>query len=686
MMIIYFLYGLAFGGLGLAAYLQLRRGGDFPLRKQLPWLAAFGFACGATGWVEMFLVSGIDGSLLAFFNLSRTILQPLTGLLLLIFGWGNLKSLSPLPSWTLAIPGLLIVPFAYVITYASTTFVTPSPIEIPIDIWSRYLLYLPGSILAGLGFLRQWHAQRTLGYHDVSSLMLGAGLAFILEAFVVGLIVPAAPYGPASYYNYDRVTHNAFAGEIISVAEPYGLSTWLDYDKVLETTGLPIQFWRMLSALAVTFFVVRGLDVFDTIRKRHLISLQEERDRAQRAAFESQIAARQTAESWTEAMISINRRIAELDDVDNLLRYILENARQLLESDFMGLAILNADQSKLELRCYSNVLETIIPDKPLVIENPSILQAMHTAKPILLQEDNPPETLSGGITLSTSLLRGAAIVPLILENQPIGTLWIAKSTRNPYSETDLIWLECMADQVVIAMQHSSMTSQLQSLSIVEERARIAREMHDGLAQVLGYLNLQVQTLDTLLKRGKLDSLKDELDQMRGAVQLAHADVRENILSLRTTLANEKGLVSAIGEYLQEFSIQTGIEIGFVNGAEADLHLSSIAEVQLVCILQEALANVRKHAKATSVKVVITKVDWVMTESVSMQIIDDGIGFSKADSKRSFGLKIMRERAQSVDGELAVISIPKHGTTIECRLPCLQAEKINNQNTLLQQKL
>jgi len=56
-MIIYFFYGLSFFGLGLAAYLQLRRGGDFPLRKLLPWLAAFGFAAGATGWVEMFLVS-----------------------------------------------------------------------------------------------------------------------------------------------------------------------------------------------------------------------------------------------------------------------------------------------------------------------------------------------------------------------------------------------------------------------------------------------------------------------------------------------------------------------------------------------------------------------------------------------------------------------------------------------------
>ena len=71
--------------------------------------------------------------------------------------------LIPLPSWTIFVPGILIVPFAFVITYALSTFITPSPIEIPIDIWSRYLLYLPGSIMAGIGFVRLWRMQRGLG-------------------------------------------------------------------------------------------------------------------------------------------------------------------------------------------------------------------------------------------------------------------------------------------------------------------------------------------------------------------------------------------------------------------------------------------------------------------------------------------------------------------------------------------
>lgn len=681
MIIIYFFYGMAFSGLGLAALLQLRRGGDFPLRQQLPWLAAFGFAAGATGWVDMFLVSGIEESYLNFFTILRIFLQPIAGLLLLVFGWGILRSLTPLPAWTLAIPGLLIVPFAFVITYASTTFVTPSPIEIPVDIWSRYLLYLPGSFLAGLGFLRQWHVQRRLGYHDVSNLMLGAGLAFLLEAFVVGLVVPAAPYGPASYYNYDRVAHNAFAGEFIQSQEPYGLSNWLDYDRVLATTGLPIQFWRMLSALAVTFFVVRGLDVFDTIRRRHLRALQEERDRARQAAFDAQITARQTAETWTDTLVSINRRIAELDDVDRILIYIVENARQLLDANFCGLGIVSDDEHHLELRCYSDLHKTLIPDNPQLVEHPAILSAMHATQARLLDQEQTASP--GGIHLAQqdAPVFSAAIVPLVLDNQPIGALWLTRADPPPFSETDLIWLECMADQIVIAMQHGSMTAQLQSLSIVEERGRIAREMHDGLAQVLGYLNLQVQTLDTLLKRGKLESLEDELGQMRQAVKLAHADVRENILSLRTTLAHEKGLTSAIDEYLAEFGIQTSIETELVNQVRGNFQLSSLAEVQLVCILQEALANVRKHARASRVQVVLGCAGQPPEMWITLRIQDDGQGFSQVNSRRNFGLKIMHERAESVGGTLHIQASPGQGTLVECALPCLSQEALTKPTVL-----
>ena len=108
MIFLNFLYGLAFEGLGLAAYLQLRREGDFPLKRELPWLAAFGFVGGAAGWVGMFLTSGSIQEFDQILNILRVVLHLLTGLLLLRFGWGMLNNLNPLPAWTIFIPGILI--------------------------------------------------------------------------------------------------------------------------------------------------------------------------------------------------------------------------------------------------------------------------------------------------------------------------------------------------------------------------------------------------------------------------------------------------------------------------------------------------------------------------------------------------------------------------------------------------
>jgi nitrate/nitrite-specific signal transduction histidine kinase len=682
MMVIFLFYGLSFGGLGLAAYLQLRRGGDFPLRNLLPWLAAFGLACGATAWVEMFLAGNAAGEFYEILKFLRMLFQPLTGLLLLIFGWKMLRSI-PLPPWAILIPGALIVPLAYVLAYASTTFITPSPIEIPIDIWSRYLLYLPGAILAGIGFLRQWRLQSRLGLPDISSLMLGAGMAFLFEAFVVGLVVPAAPYSPASYYNYDRVVHNAFVGEQAGAAQAYMFSTFLDYERVLEVTGLPIQFWRMISAFAVTYFVVRGLDVFDAIRKRELLELQSERDLAQAEAFQSQILARQSAERWTDALVNISRQIAELDDVDNILLYIVENARKLLEADFIGLGILNDDQSHLELKCFSNAENTAMVKNPTPVTNSLIFEATCKSRRLVSMESQAPDSIEGVCYFPPQPAQAIAVVCLFMDTTPIGSLWIARIEAEPFSETDLIWLECLADQVDIAIKHGLMTSQLQSLSIVEERGRIAREMHDGLAQILGYLNLQVQTLEVLLEQKQWSSLNEELKQMRRAVQTAHADVRENILSLRTTLANEKGLVIAIEEYLKEFGVQTNIDTNFYKELEGEIGLSSVAEVQLVCILQEALANVRKHAKATRVDVAIVKYAQFDNEYIRMTIKDDGEGFSTQESRHSFGLVTMRERAHGVHGEFHLNSRPGKGTLIDCRLPCVEQESPNRQSLIVQ---
>jgi nitrate/nitrite-specific signal transduction histidine kinase len=225
-----------------------------------------------------------------------------------------------------------------------------------------------------------------------------------------------------------------------------------------------------------------------------------------------------------------------------------------------------------------------------------------------------------------------------------------------------------------------MTSQLQTLTITEERGRIAREMHDSLAQILGYLNLEIQALEVLHQQGNGPALVKEFQKMRAEVQAAHADVRENILSLRTTLANEKGLIAAVEEYLKEFSYQTGIKTHFANAAPPEFVLSALAEIQLVCIMQEALSNVRKHAQAHQVRVTLDVVKGEAGLALEMRIQDDGVGFTASEQTRHFGLATMQERARGVDGQLQILSTPGGGAQVICRLPCL------GQDTFVQYKL
>lgn len=661
MPIIYFFYGLSFGGLGLASLLQLRHGGAFPLRRQLPWLAAFGILYAGVDWIDMFLASNLPSEVVFILQVLRMILQPVSGFLLLRFGWGMLTQMTPLPDWTRIIPGIIVVPLAFVITYAATTFVTPSPIGIPIDIWSRYLLYLPGSIMASIGFLRLSNEHRIKGSTDISRLMVGAGLAFMAEAMVVGLIVPAAPYGPVSYYNYDRVSFDSAPIEQVASTEPFTITPWLDYEHVLEATNLPVQFWRMLSALAMIFFVIRSLGVFDAMERQRIEKLQSERDRAQ-------LIARHVAESWTEALVSISRHIAELDNLDNILLDIVRNAHSLLNADFVAIGMLD-DTQQLTLYCYADkeaggVSLPISKRTPII--NSLILEIIQRGVPFCFDASESTGDVDVPCYGMSEKAQAVAIVPLLLDNYPMGALWSARFTPNAFTTTDRIGLERLADQAVIAIQHGLMATQIQSLAVVDERSRIAREMHDGLAQILGYMNIQVQTVEALVKQDKKDRVLGELQNMREAVQAAHADVRENILSLRTTLATDAGVASAISEYLDGFSTQTGINVHFANDIDNNesLGLSPMAEVQLVCILHEALANVRKHAHAKNVMVTLTRTD----QEACLEIHDDGVGFAPPMSKHRFGLHTMSERAQSVGGQFSIQSQAGQGTHVLCRLP------------------
>ncbi len=774
MLTIYFIYGLAFFCLGLAAALEARRTSDLPLSRQLPWLAAFGLSHAVVEWADMFLLATPDGPYQAFLLGLRTLLLPISAIFLIRFGAGLIGEVGPLPKGLWFLPLILIAPAA-LLTALALVSATQDPV-IAIDVWSRYLLYFPGCLLAGIGFLRQRNSLTRAGIDNAGNLMLGAALIFFFNALVAGLIVPESPYG---------------------------IAPWLNYRSVMAATGVPVQFWRMLSAVTLTILVVRAMDVFETNRKQQLAASEEqrmatreilreseerfrtvfemapfgmdivapdgrpiqsnhtlqqmlgytadelrsmvyleythpddveksaqlvreiaegkrksaqlekryynkdgslvwahvavsgvrdpdgqiryfvamvediterkrieealrvEREQVQMAKLLATSTARKTAETWFDALVEISRRISRMENIDEVLLHIIRQTQDLLKCDTVSFGLLD-DSGRLQLEYHAIGDRAQVINPPLAFENEPLLQVLNSARSRRYPQDvEGPDAVWNCPTVAESI-QNAAAVPLRFDGRLVGGMWVGRFGAQSFTLTDLAGLESIADQAVIALQHSLMAARLQSLAVLEERSRIAREMHDGLAQVLGYLSLEVQTLDALVRGGEYEKALAELQQTRENIKIAQADVRENILSLRTTLADGTGIVSALEEYVTEFGLQTGSRTELVTEIDSDLKLSPLAEVQMVRIVQEALANVRKHARADHVQVLLSEYN----DCLEITITDDGIGFLPSDNSRHFGLQTMAERAEIAGGSLTIRSMPGEGTKVDLRLPLL----------------
>lgn len=216
---------------------------------------------------------------------------------------------------------------------------------------------------------------------------------------------------------------------------------------------------------------------------------------------------------------------------------------------------------------------------------------------------------------------------------------------------------------------SQMLQQQRALAILEERDRLARELHDSLGQVLGFVNTQAQAVRELLANKHTAEADAHLARLIAVAQDVHADVREYIFGLKTAISPKQGLLPALEHYLQRFGQNYGLRTELIVCNEpADGTFQPAAEVQLLRIVQEALTNVRKHASASRVTVTFA------TNAGHAEIVveDDGRGVDLehllAGSEQTFGLRIMRERVQEVAGNVEVVSAPGRGTKVIVRVP------------------
>lgn len=215
--------------------------------------------------------------------------------------------------------------------------------------------------------------------------------------------------------------------------------------------------------------------------------------------------------------------------------------------------------------------------------------------------------------------------------------------------------------------------QQRNLAAAEEREQISRDLHDGLGQLLGYINVQAQTIKVLLEKKDIAASQNNLNLLIESAQQTHIELRQHILGMRHSGQNRQNFHETLQKYLNDFSKAWGIETT-LNAQENWPSLAENIEDQLLHIVREALANIRKHAQASQVNINAT----LEPNAMVLTIADNGIGFNllrnPGEQQSHYGLNIMRERAEQFGGLLQIISSPENGTQVIIQVPCLPEQE------------
>jgi two-component system NarL family sensor kinase len=264
----------------------------------------------------------------------------------------------------------------------------------------------------------------------------------------------------------------------------------------------------------------------------------------------------------------------------------------------------------------------------------------------------------------TAGLRYHASIPLYRRQRKVGVLNVARTDWQELSDDDLRLLSTVGDMLSIAIERAELFSRSAQLGAVEERNRLAREIHDTLAQGLTAITLQLETADALI-----DSSADRARRaIQRALELARANLdeaRRSVLDLRAAPLEDRTLPEAIAELLTNCQLHDNMTTEFEH-VGGNRPLSVRLQVGLYRITQEALNNIIRHANADHIRITLT----AQPDEIELVIADDGDGFdpNHLPEGNRFGLIGLNERANLLGGHLNLCAQPDEGTTLRVVVP------------------
>jgi two-component system nitrate/nitrite sensor histidine kinase NarX len=255
-------------------------------------------------------------------------------------------------------------------------------------------------------------------------------------------------------------------------------------------------------------------------------------------------------------------------------------------------------------------------------------------------------------------------LPIRLHERTMGEVNLFYSAEVVPSPAERSLLEALTSHLSAAMENLRLDSLAKEAAVSHERNLLARELHDSIAQSLAFLKIQVQLMRDALASGDAQRVQAVLAEIDTGVRESYGDVRELLLHFRTRATSEQ-IEPALQTTLRKFEHQSGIAASLQMQGQG-LPLAPDVQLQVLHIVQEALSNVRKHARASHVWL-----DVQQQPQWRFEVRDDGLGFDVDDPGRGevhVGLRIMAERAERIGATLELISTPGRGSSVVLQLP------------------
>jgi signal transduction histidine kinase len=363
-----------------------------------------------------------------------------------------------------------------------------------------------------------------------------------------------------------------------------------------------------------------------------------------------------------DALREVNAAILSEAPGDDVLGLVVLRARELVNADLATLVILTDEPGTLRIAVADGSHSKGLVGMEVPVDGSVSGDVIKSGQPVMVADaSQDPRTYRAMVRQGK--MGPSVFVPLTLRGEAFGTLSVAHLVGGTiFTQEEMLLVQTFADQASLALEYARAQGELQRLMVMDERERIATELHDGVIQSLFAVGLGLQAT---AMRATDPEVGTRIEEAVGEIDRAIRDLRNYIFGLRPGILADRQLDQALRDLAGDFGAKNGISVSIEIDPAIAAGLSPSAG-EIVQLAREALSNIGRHAEATTTSVVLTREG----TTTMLEIRDDGTGFDTTRRRRAGheGLANLKKRAAALGGKAEIKSAPGTGTRVRIMLP------------------